>query len=96
MMILVSSLISLIGLKIIFDWYYNYAHEKAHSRIYENNKIKYKMKITPFDAWCDGEQETKETIRDHNLTDAIGYHLKVIFDFAYFVFGLIVLVGVLI
>ena len=73
----------------MFSWYYNYAHESAHARIYKNNKIKYKMMVTPFKAWCEGETETKATIRDHNLVDAVGYHLKVFLDVGLMLFVVI-------
>lgn len=66
----------------MFSWYYNFAHERAHARVYENNNIKYKIKVTPLKAWCEGEKETKATIRDHNNIDALGYHLRVFLELA--------------
>jgi len=47
------------------------------------------MMVTPFKAWCEGETETKATIRDHNLVDAIGYHLKVFLDVGLMLFVVI-------
>lgn len=63
---------------ISFEMYFIYAHERTHARIYENAKINYKISFNPLNAYCDGEKETKETIRDHNMTEIIGYHAKVL------------------
>ena len=76
------------GLYIAFTYYYNYAHELTHARVYENNNIKYKMKVGLGQSYCDGESETPETIRDHNLIEAIGYHLRVFLDFLFGVFAI--------
>ena len=62
----------------VFECFFVYAHENTHARIYENAKIKYKISFNPFNAHCTGEKETKETIRDHNMTEIIGYHAKVL------------------
>ena len=75
------------ALYIGFIYYYNYAHEMAHARVYANNKIKYVMKVSLGESSCEGEKETKETIRDHNNIDAIGYHLKVFLDMGFYLFG---------
>ena len=95
MAILILLLISLTIIKLLLNWQFNYAHERTHARIYENNNIKYKMKVTPFDSWCEGETETKETIRDHNMTEIIGYHSKVIYDLVYYLITVIILIKVL-
>lgn len=96
MMTLIVYFTSVLLFKLIFDWYFNFAHERTHARIYENDGIKYTLKITPFNSWCDGERETKATIRDHNMTEIVGYHSKVIFDLIYYALCVIVLIMVVI
>ena len=93
-MMLIIWLVSCVAVKLMLDYSYNYAHESVHARIYENNNISYDMHVSPFASWCEGKTETKATIRDHNMAEVVGYHLKVVYDLIYYFMAVMILIMV--
>ena len=72
----------------------NTAHEEAHAQVFQRRGIKYKTKVSLFgSSWCEGEKDTKETNKAHDMIDAVGYHATVILQALVIMFVWIVAVS---